>query len=483
MALTLGLLASPASANTEPLQPQVVKPQVVNGQPGDPDAFGALVVLADRDRYEARGLYDAQVCGGTAVTRRLIITAAHCVVEQGRLTRPDQIVIAHTPSGTLNDTSAQVVRVKSIEVNPEYDERSQDGDIAVLHLTTRLESVTPMLPALPAEDALLAPAGATVRVAGWGATTPTGRDFPNRFRTGSLEVFPDSACGGGGDYTIDGVVFRGYGNEVDPLIMVCAEGVRDDRIVDSCIGDSGGPLIAGRSETARLIGVVSWGPQRCASRYPGVYTRVSAFTTFLRAQGVPFAPTPPDAPRPPLIVDTTVTPTSATISVMSSAEGPAATSFRVSARDREGRLSMCTMPATADQTPARCTLDGLRTARRYTVTAVALIGTVASEPSEPTSVKPVDKPARPRIVYAEAARGGIAVFGVDRLKSNGAPLTKRLVACRPLDRSLPKRTADISTQGIATVSGLRRNEEYSCRAKVANALGSQRSSAVTLRAK
>lgn len=144
---------------------------------------------------------------------------------------------------------------------------------------------------------------------------------------------------------------------------------------------------------------------------------------------------------------------------------------------------MCTMPATADQTPARCTLDGLRTARRYTVTAVALIGTVASEPSEPTSVKPVDKPARPRIVYAEAARGGIAVFGVDRLKSNGAPLTKRLVACRPLDRSLPKRTADISTQGIATVSGLRRNEEYSCRAKVANALGSQRSSAVTLRAK
>ena len=470
-------------ALTIPTQAATVGPQVVNGTPGNADSFGALVVLADRDIYRARGLYDAQVCGGTAVTRRIIITAAHCVVDQGTQTTPGQIVIAHTPSGVLSDPDAQVVLVTAIEVNPDYDERTQDGDIAVLHLTTRLESVTPMLPALPAEDAALAPAGATVRVAGWGATTPAGREFPDRFRTGDLVVFPEEACGGGADYTIDGVVFRGYGNEVDPALVVCAEGVRSDRIVDSCIGDSGGPLIAGRRESARLIGVVSWGPQRCASQYPGVYARVSAYTAFLREQGVPFAPTPPDAPQPPRILESTVAPTSASITVAPALTGPEPTSFRVSARDREGRLRTCTMPATVDGTPAQCTLEGLRTARRYTVTAVALTGSVDSEPSTSISVKPVDKPARPRIVYAEVTRGGIAVFGVDRMVSNGSPLTKRLVACRPRDGSLPKRTADISTQGIATVTDLRRGEEYSCRAKVANALGSQRSSAVTVRAR
>lgn len=472
-----------AALLTTPIQATTIGPQVVNGTPGDPDSFGALVALADRDVYRARGLYDAQICGGTAVTPRLIITAAHCVVDTGDQTPSDQLVVAHTPSGVLSDPDAQVVRVKSITVNPDYDERTQNGDIAVLRLTTPLESVTPMLAALPAEDAALAPAGANVRVGGWGATTPSGRQFPDRFRVGDLVVFPDSACGGGEDFTIDGVVFRGYRSEVDPALVVCAEGVRSDQIVDSCIGDSGGPLIAGRGEAARLIGVVSWGPQRCASQYPGVYSRVSAFTAFLRAQGVPFAPTPTDAPRPPSIVESTVAPTSATISVVPAETGPAATSFLVSASDRDGRLRTCTMPAAVDDGPARCTLEGLRTSRRYTVTAVAFTGSTPSETSPSISVRPVDRPARPRIVYAEPTRGGIAVFGVDRLASNGSPLTKRLVACRPVDRSLPKRTADIGARGIATVTGLSRGAEYSCRAKVANALGSRSSSAVTVRAR
>jgi len=32
----------------------------------------------------------------------------------------------------LSDPDAQVVRVTAIEVNPDYDERTQDGDIATI---------------------------------------------------------------------------------------------------------------------------------------------------------------------------------------------------------------------------------------------------------------------------------------------------------------------------------------------------------------
>ena len=42
---------------------------------------------------------------------------------------------------------------------------------------------------------------------------------------------------------------------------------------DSCQGDSGGPLVALENNRYALIGVVSYG-YGCASRYPGVYTRV-----------------------------------------------------------------------------------------------------------------------------------------------------------------------------------------------------------------
>ena len=465
----------------------LIGPQVVNGRLGDPRAFPSLVAIADRARYLDSGLYDAQVCGGTAVTTTLIITAAHCVFEGGRTTSANQIVVARTPSGALTDPQTQVVTVRSITVNPDYDERTQAGDLAVLDLRVPLEGIEPILPALPGEDAQLTPGGATAAVAGWGATTGSGRNFPDRFRVGDLTVFPESACGGGRDYTIEGVTFFGYGpGDVDPEVMLCADGVRNGAIVDSCIGDSGGPLIAGTADERRLVGVVSWGPQRCASTFSGVYTRVSAFTSFLRAQGVPFAPTPTDAPSPPTIVNATVTPTAASVTVEPADTGAAPTSYRVTARDAGGRTASCAMPAPqAGEAPATCTLTNLRTARRYTVTAIALTNSIASEPSAPVTVKPADRPRRPRIADVEVLRGGVAVFDVQRLRANGSAFTKKLVVCVPANRrsGLPKRMGDIGARGITIVTGLRAGADYVCRARVANAVGAQRSSAVTLRAR
>lgn len=482
--LVAGLLSAAATpAFADPL----VGPQVVNGRLGDPSQFPALVAIADRGRYQDAGLYAAQVCGGSAVTATLIITAAHCVVEGSRTTPAQQIVVASTPSGALTDPGTQVVAVDTITVSPDYNERTQAGDIAVLRLRKPLEGIEPVLPALPAEDALLTPGGAPAAVAGWGATTATGRNFPDRFRVGDLTVFPKSACGGGRTYTIDGVTFSGYGpGDVDPAVMICAEGVRNGAAIDSCIGDSGGPLIAGSAEERRLIGVVSWGPQRCASSYSGVYTRVSAFTAFLRSQGVPFASTPTDVPNPPTIVNTSVSATTIRVSVAPGEFGAVPTSYRVTAQDAAGRTRTCQMRAPEiGSSPARCTLTNLRTARRYTVTAIASAGPIASEPSAPVSVKPADRPLRPRIDSVDVVRGGIAVFRVQRLRANGSPFTKKLVVCVPENRrsGLAKRMGNIGARGITTVTGLRSGTDYVCRARVANALGGQRSSVVTLRAR
>lgn len=467
--------------------PQVVSPQVVNGRLGDPVEFRALVAIADRANYVESGLYDAQVCGGTAVTATVIITAAHCVIKSGRRLSASQLVVAHTPSGALTDPQAQVAMVSRIAVNPDYDDRTQAGDIAVLHLREPITGIEPMLAALPSENARLTVGGAPAVVAGWGATTPTGRNFPDRFRVGRLTVFPESACGGGRNYTVDGVTFFGYTrDDVNPEFMVCAQGVRDALIVDSCIGDSGGPLIAGTEDDRRLVGVVSWGPRRCASTHSGVYARVSAYTAFLRSQGVPFAPTPTDAPSPPTIVSTAITPTTARITVAPGELGAPPRSYRVTARDANGMTRTCTMNAPGSTgANATCTLTDLATARRYTVTAVARVGSMVSEPSQPTTVRPADRPLRPRITSVSTSRGGTAVFDVARLRANGSPFTQRIVVCLAEDprRDLPRRSAPITSAGTATVTGLRAATTYSCRARVANAVGAQRSAAVTLRAR
>lgn len=64
--------------------------------------------------------------------------------------------------------------------------------------------------------------------------------------------------------------------------MLCAGSIQAERRVDSCRGDSGGPLVCERPGGGWVVyGVTSWGHACRTQQSPGVYTKVSAFTSWI----------------------------------------------------------------------------------------------------------------------------------------------------------------------------------------------------------
>jgi hypothetical protein len=259
-----------------------------------------------------------------------------------------------------------VVAVSAVTPSPAYQRRSAINDVAVLTLAEPVTDVPTLLPLSPEEAAAYLTPGAVLQVAGWGNVSTDGRQFPAIFKVGNLVLFPDSTCGGGESFVLNGVKFLGFGpGDADVASMLCAAGTTAaGKRVDSCQGDSGGPVIAGTGAAARLIGIVSWG-EACASDYPGVYTRVPAEYAFLAEQGAATAKPPTVAPA------ITVTPASGAIDVSftAAADGGVVATFAATALDPvTGVATNCFATPAPGKSTATCSIVGLANGTAYQVT-------------------------------------------------------------------------------------------------------------------
>lgn len=481
-AIPCALLAGCILLTSLPIHAQAapeVRPRVVNGEAGPSPEFGFLVALGDRGRYRALGMDRAQFCGGTLASPTLVITAAHCVAN----TAARDLVVGSFADGDLSSEKGRVVTVVAVTSHPRYNAVSQANDIAVLTLEQALTDVPTLLPATAQEAESLTASRATASVAGWGAINE--REpwrFPSIYRIGRLVVFPTSSCGGGESFVVDGVTFRGYGpDSVDARSMLCAEGIRDGAPVDSCVGDSGGPLVGGEGTARRLIGVVSWGLDRCATRLgPGVYSRVSAFSTFLRDAGVPFDPQPSDLPLPPVITEVTDTRSGLAVRVRTTPGGPDPDTYIVTARDAQGSGRSCSMSASAPTATTQCIVKDLPSKAPYRVSAVAVLNGAVSPPSSRWVAIPETFPSQPLLTIDHVGRG-YAEFTVTGVGGSGFPVLREVVRC--FSPRGPTTRAPIEANGQVLLSGFKRGAAYACSAVVANENGSTRSDRVRITAR
>jgi len=243
-------------------------------------------------------------CGGSVINKRYILTAAHCIADdEGNLSmKPEQLGIAigfHDAYGNQDSVKdehkalgRQFIGVKTIIKHENYEPTEVEDDIALLELekdiffpkehSSYYKTKTLVRPVcLPSPDydktvVNLIPEHCVV--SGWGLTQGTekpGMDA-RKLIHGNLPIIKNDLCeemlGEGIDLTASDR-------------QMCAKSKKKNP-VDTCSGDSGGPLSCTKSFNKKRmqyiqVGVTSWG-FGCAEKTPGVYTRVSKYIDWIK---------------------------------------------------------------------------------------------------------------------------------------------------------------------------------------------------------
>ncbi|KAJ8736128.1 hypothetical protein PYW08_006784 [Mythimna loreyi] len=253
MRVIVVLLAALAAVTAVPAFPQ----RIVGGSVTTIDHYPTIVALL----YSWNGNSFFQACGGSILTTRAILTAAHCPFGDAVSRWRFRVGSTYASSGGVVHTCG------SIKIHPSYNSRTMDSDVAIMHTTSTMSFNNVVQAASVAGPNYSITDNQVVWAAGWG-TTSSGGSASEQLRHVQIWTVNQDICrsryaSGGGTITEN---------------MLCS-GVLDVGGRDQCQGDSGGPLY----HNGVVVGVCSWGFGCARPQYPGVNVRVSRFASWIQS--------------------------------------------------------------------------------------------------------------------------------------------------------------------------------------------------------
>jgi secreted trypsin-like serine protease len=230
-------------------------------------------------------------CTGDLIAPTWVLTAGHCAAVTGAFGVPLGATLppsAYTVTlGTVNadHSGGQTFSVRSVQADPDYFVANGTGhDVSLLELE-RPASILPIQIASTVDRSRWA-APDLLTIAGFGLTQEGGSPPPT-MQEAQVPRVADTDCSNAYSNT-EPVA----GDAFDPETALCAGYPQGG--VDTCEGDSGGPLMVVFGYGARLVGATSYGEGCARPGKPGVYAKLTSgpVKAFIRSI-VPtaFAPT------------------------------------------------------------------------------------------------------------------------------------------------------------------------------------------------
>ncbi|XP_076659938.1 uncharacterized protein LOC143363221 isoform X5 [Halictus rubicundus] len=207
-------------------------------------------------------------CGAVVLSPLHVLTAAHCLEGYNKGT---YFVRAGDYNTERDEGTEAEANIEDYYIHEDFRKgHRMNNDIALVLLKGRgIPLGKDVMPICLPHENIEYPSGLNCTISGFGSIKTGTSTHSNDLRYGWVPLLDQSVCRAGHVYG-EGAISDG---------MFCA-GYLDEG-VDTCDGDSGGPLACYHNGAFTLYGITSWG-QHCGKvNKPGVYVRVSYYRRWI----------------------------------------------------------------------------------------------------------------------------------------------------------------------------------------------------------